>query len=302
MRKEDLLAHDFQIAASLVCSVDTSKGAQTPGDPGFFLDFTWSSMLLQTSLALSRPLLSTVRLVIIDDSVWDLDRCMTILSGRRQKAGSDRIKYSSISAYQPHEIDRAAEDSAQAATVGKRPAGVGMNNLAAIRRLVERKLVDVMLVSPEQAVSRTFRHLVHESPVAVSSRSATKLPESVEPRGVFSTTDPLQELDELLSSIWEFGTSRAELPKPNGLRPRLLTCRWQRKALNTTLSHIDAGTVPTGPTATKCGSSFKNWGGYLPGPSGASSPYLDYRVAPPPGVFGAGRLRVVVNQQSGATY
>lgn len=36
--------------------------------------------------------------------------------------------------------------------------------------------------------------------------------------------------------------------------------------------------------------------------SGAASPYLEHRVAPPPGTSGAGPLRVVVNQQSGQVY
>ncbi|MGC5033947.1 ribonuclease domain-containing protein [Micromonospora sp. DT229] len=73
-------------------------------------------------------------------------------------------------------------------------------------------------------------------------------------------------------------------------------------ALNRTLAQIDAGTVPTGPTAKKWGTQFKNWGRNLPGASGLNSPYLEYRVAPPPGTSGAGPLRVVRNSDTGATY
>jgi len=95
------------------------------------------------------------------------------------------------------------------------------------------------------------------------------------------------------------------------------TCPWinvgdlpagERAALNDTLSHIAAGTVPTGPTSNSWGRKFKNWprpgqsGPDLPGPSGPSSPYQEYRVAPPPGTSNAGPLRVVVNSQTGATY
>jgi guanyl-specific ribonuclease Sa len=76
----------------------------------------------------------------------------------------------------------------------------------------------------------------------------------------------------------------------------------EESALNDTLSHIDAGTVPSGSTARRWGVQFKNWGGDLPGPSGPSSPYREYRVAPPPGVGGAGPLRVVRNTQTGEVY
>ncbi len=75
----------------------------------------------------------------------------------------------------------------------------------------------------------------------------------------------------------------------------------EESALRDTLAHIDAGTVPTGPTATKWGMKFKNWAGDLPGASGPSSPYREYRVAPPSG-SGAGPLRVVRNSQTGETY
>ncbi|WP_414505944.1 ribonuclease domain-containing protein [Streptomyces sp. NEAU-L66] len=69
--------------------------------------------------------------------------------------------------------------------------------------------------------------------------------------------------------------------------------------MNDALGHIDAGTVPSGPTATKWESPFKNRGGDLPGEKGPNSPYREYRVTPPPGVGGAGPLRVVKNTQTG---
>jgi hypothetical protein len=42
----------------------------------------------------------------------------------------------------------------------------------------------------------------------------------------------------------------------------------EERALNETLAHIDAATVPTGPTSVKWGHSFKNWSGDLPGGRG----------------------------------
>ena len=76
----------------------------------------------------------------------------------------------------------------------------------------------------------------------------------------------------------------------------------EQSALNHTLAHIDAGSVPTGATAKKWGTQFKNWSGDLPGAKGSSSPYQEFRVAAPPGVSGAGPLRVVRDQNTGATY
>jgi guanyl-specific ribonuclease Sa len=54
--------------------------------------------------------------------------------------------------------------------------------------------------------------------------------------------------------------------------------------------------------ATKWGTQFKNWAGYLPGAKGQASPYLEYRVAPVPGTSGAGPLRVVTNPQTGEMF
>jgi hypothetical protein len=76
----------------------------------------------------------------------------------------------------------------------------------------------------------------------------------------------------------------------------------EESALSNTLAHIDAGTVPTGPTANKWGTPFLNKDGDLPGGQFANSPYLEYRVAPPPGTKGAGPLRVVRDSKTGATY
>jgi guanyl-specific ribonuclease Sa len=73
-------------------------------------------------------------------------------------------------------------------------------------------------------------------------------------------------------------------------------------ALNDTLSHIDTGTVPSDATAKRWGIPFENRDGDLPGASGPNSPYSEYRVSPPPGVRGAGPLRVVVDDQTGETY
>ncbi|MFJ2186327.1 ribonuclease domain-containing protein [Streptomyces anulatus] len=75
----------------------------------------------------------------------------------------------------------------------------------------------------------------------------------------------------------------------------------EEAGLNDTLAHLDAGTVPSGPTATKWGTKFKNWSNDLPGDKGPNSPYREYRVANPYG-NGAGALRVVKNTQTGDTY
>jgi len=76
----------------------------------------------------------------------------------------------------------------------------------------------------------------------------------------------------------------------------------EEAALLRTLRHIDAGTTPTGPLQTKWGTKFKNWNGDLPGAQGPSSPYREYRVAPPPGTSGPGARRVVVNTSTGDVY
>jgi hypothetical protein len=69
-------------------------------------------------------------------------------------------------------------------------------------------------------------------------------------------------------------------------------------ALLQTLSHIDAGTTPTGKTSFRWGEPFSNNEGYLPGSSGLPSRYSEYRVTPPPGIRGGGTLRVVVDHLS----
>jgi hypothetical protein len=76
----------------------------------------------------------------------------------------------------------------------------------------------------------------------------------------------------------------------------------EEASLLQTLGHIDGGTTPTGALEKKWGTQFKNRTGDLPGPKGAASPYLEYRVAPPAGTSGAGPLRVVVNKRTGETY
>lgn len=76
----------------------------------------------------------------------------------------------------------------------------------------------------------------------------------------------------------------------------------EEAAVLSSLSHIDAGTVPAGALAKKWGATFKNWAGDLPGASGAASPYLEYRVAPTAGMTGAGTNRIVVNSQTGEMY
>ncbi len=76
----------------------------------------------------------------------------------------------------------------------------------------------------------------------------------------------------------------------------------EEAAVLQTLTHIEAGTTPGGALANRWGIPFKNWAGDLPGARGATSPYLEYRVAPPPGTSGAGQLRLVKNQSTGEIY
>ncbi|MBI1372973.1 MAG: ribonuclease [Phycisphaera sp.] len=76
----------------------------------------------------------------------------------------------------------------------------------------------------------------------------------------------------------------------------------EEAALLRTLQHIDAGTVPSGPTARRWRIPFENWAGDLPGGSYASSPYTEYRVAPPAGTAGGGVRRIVVDNQTGEVY
>lgn len=76
----------------------------------------------------------------------------------------------------------------------------------------------------------------------------------------------------------------------------------EESALDKTVGYIDSGTRPSGQLARNWGGSFKNSGNDLPNGSGSGSPYLEYRVAPPPGTSGSGVLRVVVDQSSGEMY
>ncbi|RYX92657.1 MAG: hypothetical protein EOO28_21560 [Comamonadaceae bacterium] len=77
--------------------------------------------------------------------------------------------------------------------------------------------------------------------------------------------------------------------------------RGEQRALEDTVAHIEAGTVPVGPTAFRWGIPFYNKDGDLPGGKFANSPYLEYRVAPQQG-SGAGPYRVVVNSLTGEIY
>jgi guanyl-specific ribonuclease Sa len=71
----------------------------------------------------------------------------------------------------------------------------------------------------------------------------------------------------------------------------------EEAALDDTIGNIDTDTVPTDATATRWGIDFENRNEDLP-----PGDYLEYRVQPPPGVKGAGPLRVVVNEETGSMY
>lgn len=94
--------------------------------------------------------------------------------------------------------------------------------------------------------------------------------------------------------IWAHNNS----PNPARITPGSLPAS-EEAALLDTVGHIDARTVPEGPTSIKWGTQFENREGRLPGASGIASPYQEYRVAPPPGTVGGGLRRVVVDKGSG---
>ncbi|WP_433445548.1 IS66 family transposase [Nonomuraea sp. CA-141351] len=66
----------------------------------------------------------------------------------------------------------------------------------------------------------------------------------------------------------------------------------EESALSDILAHIDAGTIPTGPTAKNRAHNSRTGVVIFPVTKGANSPYQEYRVAPAPGTSGAGPLRV----------
>lgn len=94
-----------------------------------------------------------------------------------------------------------------------------------------------------------------------------------------------------------------DAPKASVARilPGSLSAAEENAVLNT-IKHIDAGTRPTGSLAKRWGIKFENRKEDLPGPTGADSPYLEYRVAPSPGTTGAGANRIVVNKHTGEMY
>jgi hypothetical protein len=86
---------------------------------------------------------------------------------------------------------------------------------------------------------------------------------------------------------------------PARISPGSLPASEEAAALKT-IQHIDAGTKPAGAVGTKWGTKFFNKNGDLPGPSGATSPYREYRVASGPG--GANVRRIVKNELTGEMY
>jgi RHS repeat-associated protein len=125
---------------------------------------------------------------------------------------------------------------------------------------------------------------------------------SLDPLGLTPSPNPNTYVHNPTGLIDPLGLAPCAPAKPAWITPGSLPVS-EDAALDATLRHIDDGTVPTDPTGVKWGSKFKNWAGDLPGGQGpVDSPYLEYRVAPPPGTGGAGPLRVVVNSQTGEMY
>ena len=75
-------------------------------------------------------------------------------------------------------------------------------------------------------------------------------------------------------------------------------------AVNDTLSHLNVGTKPSGPTRVKWGSRFHNKNGDLPefDANGSRITYKEYRVAPRQGVSGPGYDRIVVGSDGRRYY
>ena len=109
--------------------------------------------------------------------------------------------------------------------------------------------------------------------------------------------DPLAWLDPLGLSQKCMSSGK---PKPARITPGSLPAE-EEAALLATLRHIDAGTVPTGKTKKKWGTTFHNKGGDLPGTAGSGG-YKEYRVSPAPGEAGAGARRIVVDDADGSAY
>ncbi|MCC6699391.1 MAG: RHS repeat-associated core domain-containing protein [Candidatus Hydrogenedentes bacterium] len=109
------------------------------------------------------------------------------------------------------------------------------------------------------------------------------------------------QLDELrrFADLGQDGVDRAL--RVARITPGSLPADEEVAVLNS-LSHIDAGTKPTGALAKKWGVRFKNWGNDLPGGVGDASPYLEYRVAPASGTSGAGPRRIVVDELTGEIF
>jgi hypothetical protein len=103
------------------------------------------------------------------------------------------------------------------------------------------------------------------------------------------------------SGIRRFTVSKIAPKRVPFITPGSLPAK-ESAALRSTMSHLDAGTKPTGALKKKWGTKFKNYNGDLPGKSGVGSPFREYRVAPGLGEAGAGTRRVVVNSETGEVF
>jgi len=153
-------------------------------------------------LGSARRIRGRVPVVLIDQSVRDLDRLVTIASDQRVLAGRDPIRWTSFASYSVLDMARAVDDMAAARSVRKKSApAIGFNSTDAVRTLVGQGLVDVLLVGVDQIGLRVFRDVLANSPILVSDRCVDLLGGESSVDEVFSSTEPISQVDSALTEF-----------------------------------------------------------------------------------------------------